>query len=114
MARFCLTPRCGELVSQRDYYCDTHRPKVEPWRGSKSQARGWAWSKRRVQILKRDAYTCTEPGCTRPATDVDAIVPSAEGGSHEDPSNLRSLCKPHHRSKTEADRLRGLRRARET
>ncbi|MEG9303316.1 HNH endonuclease signature motif containing protein [Psychrobacter celer] len=34
-----------------------------------------------------------------PATDVDHIINKAKGGS-DDPSNLQSLCRKCHRSKT--------------
>jgi 5-methylcytosine-specific restriction endonuclease McrA len=112
--RFCLSPRCPDVVEGRDSYCAQHKPFVEPWAGSKSEARGWEWTRKRRQALRRDGHRCTavQDGhrCTETATEVDAIVPSAEGGSHLDLTNLRSLCSGHHKAKTEQDRLAGIAR----
>lgn len=111
MSRFCLSPGCPEVVDGKVSYCDRHRPAQQtPWRGSKSEARGWEWRRIRARVLKRDGHRCTEPGCPRVATQVDAIVPSARGGSHVDVDNLRSLCDDHHRNKTDEDRRDGIKR----
>lgn len=62
----------------------------------------------RPRILKRDGYRCTairidtERRCNEPATDVDHIVPSFEGGGDDD-SNLASLCSHHHKAKSSAE-----------
>ncbi len=45
------------------------------------------------------------PGCHSVSTEVDHIVPKAEGGGDDD-DNLRDLCKPCHNVKT----VRGGRR----
>lgn len=62
-----------------------------------------AWRKTRRFVLARDGHRCTwlEGGrrCTNPATEVDHIREWADGGI-DDPSNLRSLCEPHHYRKT--------------
>lgn len=68
---------------------------------------GWAWSRIRRRVLSLANYSCVE--CTRPATEVDHIVPRAEGGT-DDLSNLRALCIGCHASKSEEERLRGLKR----
>lgn len=44
------------------------------------------------------------------ATEVDHIVPHAEGGTDED-SNLEAICGPHHKAKTAEEAKRGIRRA---
>lgn len=72
-------------------------------------ARPWAkifydsavWQKQRQIILKRDHYTCTEPGCHRPATEVHHIVELTERNVNDvriclGESNLRSLCHDCH------------------
>jgi 5-methylcytosine-specific restriction endonuclease McrA len=114
--RYCLEPRCGEIVEGRSYYCAPHTKKVEPWKGSKSQSKTWEARRVRPRVLRRDNYRCVwfDEGhrCTALATEVDAIVPSAEGGSHTDLTNLQSLCREHHKIKTEQDRRRGLERSR--
>lgn len=70
----------------------------------------------RMKQLRRDKLAtnpiCEKPGCRHPATDVDHIVPLAEGGARHDWANLQSLCHTHHRQKTTQDALRGKRRAR--
>ena len=52
------------------------------------------WQALRPAILERDGHLCQIqlPGCTGTATDVDHIVPIAEGGRRLDPDNLRAAC----------------------
>ena len=62
------------------------------------------WARLRLTILERDGHRCTArlhdgTRCTRRATDVDHIIPAAEHGT-DAPTNLASLCGPHHRAKT--------------
>ena len=114
--RYCLRPRCPEVVEGKGSYCPEHQPYVEPWAGSKSERDSWEARRVRARVLRRDNHRCTwtEPDgsrCRSVASEVDAVVPSAEGGSHTDPSNLRSLCSEHHRIKTEQDRRRGVDRS---
>jgi 5-methylcytosine-specific restriction protein A len=58
-----------------------------------------AWRKLRLSILERDGYRCGVVGCRAVADTVDHIVPVFRGGT-DDPSNLVSMCTPHHRTKT--------------
>lgn len=51
------------------------------------------WRTLRAAILYRDAYRCAL--CPRGASEVDHVVPVADGGT-DDPSNLRSLCHSCH------------------
>ncbi len=46
-------------------------------------------------VLERDGHRCQIHGhrCTILATDVDHIVPLADGGAPYDPANLRAACK---------------------
>jgi 5-methylcytosine-specific restriction protein A len=55
------------------------------------------WRGRRAVVLHRDGYKCVK--CGARATDVDHIKPRAFGGGDE-LTNLQSLCKTCHRSKT--------------
>lgn len=48
----------------------------------------------RLQILERDGYICQVrgPKCKGKATQLDHIVPTADGGSMFDPANCRAAC----------------------
>jgi 5-methylcytosine-specific restriction protein A len=65
--------------------------------GRRSQPLPADWTKTRARILARDGHRCAM--CGSRATDVDHIVPVSQGGSEVD-SNLQSLCRTHHASKT--------------
>lgn len=121
MARYCLEPACPEVVSGRANYCTSHDPwtKRPAWQGSASGrhragSSGWAWSRIRRRILRRDNHRCA---CGRPAAEVDHVVPVAEclrqGTNPDEESNLRAICADCHRAKTEQDRRRGRRTTRE-
>lgn len=61
------------------------------------------WRKIRTVILKRDGHRCTHiqdgQRCEAKATDVDHV----NGRHNHAPSNLTSLCSPHHLAKTAAE-----------
>ena len=108
--RFCLAPRCPSTVGGRDAYCPEHAPKKSPWAGKQRPGiSGWEFSRLRRRVLARAGHLCQIEGCDAPATEVDHIVPRSRGGT-DDLSNLRALCPPHHKEKSEAERLAGLRR----
>lgn len=54
-----------------------------------------AWRQVRPVVLERDGYRCQikDKRCTGRATEVDHIVPFADGGALYDPDNLRAACK---------------------
>lgn len=63
---------------------------------------GTAWDKLRAQILRRDRHLCQPcyaTGRPEPASQVDHIVPKAQGGT-DDPNNLQAICKDCHKVKT--------------
>lgn len=71
----------------------------------------------RQRILQRDNHTCQQqdPGCTITATEVDHIVNLAALGltradamADEDDNNLRAICTPCHKTKTERERRTGF------
>lgn len=73
------------------------------WQGSHS--RGFPTATRRL-ILERDPICrcpgckhCTTPGCTRPSTEADHIIPVADRGTHH-PDNGRGMCKRCHLAAT--------------
>lgn len=76
-------------------------------RGTKyERGYGTEWIKRREYILARDEMLC-QPCLAKnkltKATEVDHIIPKAQGGT-DDESNLQSICEDCHRDKTILDR----------
>lgn len=71
---------------------------------------GRPWRRKRERILKRDHGLC-QP-CQRNdtftlATQVDHVIPKADGGTDDD-SNLQSICGPCHDAKSKAEAKRGI------
>jgi 5-methylcytosine-specific restriction endonuclease McrA len=52
------------------------------------------WARRRIRVLRRDAYICQR--CGAPATHVDHII----AGDNHELWNLQALCEPCHNRKT--------------
>lgn len=74
------------------------------------------WKAARVEVLDRDGYACTCPGCEACGTgcasteqlEIDHVVPLAEviDTAPElafDPANLATLCRPCHQHKKTRD-----------
>lgn len=110
--KMCAVAGCGKLTLER--WCDQHakNPYVarpyDQLRGSSAE-RGYdnEWRKLRLVALRRDNYLCLE--CLKddrptPAIDVDHIIPISEAPERRlDLDNLQSLCKYHHRLKTQKE-----------
>jgi len=92
--RACAEPGCPNLTMTPR--CPEHTPR-NPWTRPRPLPPGWR--RLRASILKRDGYRCVE--CGAPATEVHHIVDRALGGT-DHPSNLESLCAPHHQARTVA------------
>lgn len=115
----CRRPGCGALVRDGSGYCVAHQGdrragKFADRRRGSRHARGYGkdWEKTRVRILRRDnglCQPCLKNHRVTPASQVDHIVPKAEGGTDED-ENLQSICLDCHKVKTakEANRGRGV------
>ena len=83
-------------------YCATHasykqlsrQPDTRP----SAAARGYdaKWRYIRAQFLKAHSQCVV---CGEQATEVDHVVPLADGGTHQW-SNLQAMCKTHHSQKT--------------
>jgi 5-methylcytosine-specific restriction protein A len=71
------------------------------------------WPKRRRSVMARGSGQCETVTngvrCPAVASQVDHVVPVAEGGSH-DLTNLRAICIPHHATKTKGEAARGVAR----
>jgi 5-methylcytosine-specific restriction protein A len=75
-------------------------------RGS-AAARGYdsAWQGVRAGFAREHplCQDCLEQKRVVPMQIVDHVIPLRAGGARLDPANLRSLCRPHHRAKTDQD-----------
>jgi hypothetical protein len=54
----------------------------------------WAWTKLRLRVLERDHHRCVY--CGAPATEVDHVIPFADGGPST-MSNCVASCRPCNR-----------------
>ncbi|GGO42316.1 hypothetical protein GCM10012287_02900 [Streptomyces daqingensis] len=83
------------------------------WAGSDRKARLPSnWAKLRLRVLRRDGHRCVHTfsrgqRCIADATDVDHI----KAGDDHSLSNLQSLCREHHKLKTQQEAQEGKRRA---
>jgi 5-methylcytosine-specific restriction protein A len=108
--RFCLAPRCPNSVEGRDSYCPKHAPEKKPWAVKRNTGQvSSMWRRQRRRALVRDRHRCAV--CGDPAVEVDHIIPRSAGGT-DDLDNLRAVCRPCHRVKSEAERVDGLRKKR--
>ena len=77
--------------------------KPDSVRGSRHQrGYGTAWERTRARILRRDGglcQPCQSDGHVTGATEVDHIVPKAQGGGDND-ENLQAICIECHSAKT--------------
>jgi 5-methylcytosine-specific restriction protein A len=100
--RACVT--CGK--PSRSGYCDEHKPK--PWQTSRRRERrrvsGWEEQRRRQRVLAKFMGACHWCG-RKGATEVDHVVPLAEGGSDTE-QNLAPIHSDCHREKTAAEARR--------
>ncbi len=103
-------PTCGARVPAGER-CPTCRPAWAKRTASSSTGSTRKWRKLRAAKLNADPE-CETPGCLELATQVDHVVPVAEGGERYDPDNTMSLCVPHHREKTQQEARRGRERKR--
>lgn len=92
--------------------CDDHSSgwKTSPRSASSGRTNTAHWKQQRAKALQRDNHQCQirGPRCTVSATQVDHIKSVHLGGT-DDLSNLASVCKPCHDTKTarEAQAARG-------
>jgi len=81
----------------------------DKYRGSRQQrGYGAAWEKLRLLVLQRDCFVCQCEECKREdrttsATEVDHIVPKAQGGT-DDMTNLRAVSAACHKRITAQQR----------
>lgn len=101
--RACREPGCPHRAIEGVGVCSHHehkrRARTEQARPNAYQ-RGYdrRWAKLRLLVLRRYPI-CRLPECYAVATEVDHIVPKAQGGD-DSMDNLQGLCKRHHSQKT--------------
>lgn len=99
-ATICKQPGCPASATSRGY-CAQHvgraRPQA-PRPSAAAQGYGAKWRALRARYLKLHPR-CEWVGCDAAATDVDHIIPKAQGGGDEW-DNLQALCHSHHSRKT--------------
>ncbi len=102
----CLV--CPQLVWERGQSrCPDHRLRSWSRRPDRPDLDS-AWD--RLSLRRRKAFPiCEVPGCTRPSSSTDHVIPAFEGGTSEW-SNLRALCREHHAAKTLAESHRAAKR----
>lgn len=69
------------------------------------------WNKQRLNILKRDKFTCTEKGCRCTATEVHHIIELTKDNINDvnislNENNLRSLCHDCHTRITKESKIK--------
>ena len=114
-AKPCRARLCNLTTREKHGYCEAHADMAQSWtRGRAGRGRGGRpWRRLRDQVLERDRYLCQphkRKGEAQPATQVDHIIPEAEGGPTV-ASNLEAICDACHREKTQRESLRARQQA---
>jgi hypothetical protein len=98
--RLCLEPGCREIATRRGrcrLHASAERKRTRSPNDSFYASRPWRMS-RRQQLHDHPFCQYEEDGqeCGVLADSVHHIQPIEEGGAKRHPSNLMSLCRPHH------------------
>ena len=112
----CLAPRCAGFAEPGKSRCPAHQR--EAWREQNArrprELRAFydsaEWRQLRVAHLELypECQDCAAAGRATPAHSVDHVLPLRDRPDLAlEPSNLKSLCKSCHSSKTLTDRHRG-------
>lgn len=91
---------CGHPATRRGR-CDQHQPK--PWERPSirnQKLNRWQWQKTAEDFLRHHPRCAW---CGAEATQVDHIIPVADGGALYDHANLQALCALDHDKKTKAE-----------
>ena len=95
--RFCT--RCGSPFEAPRKPTGRPRSRCDSCRSNQERIDGAQWRKLRAVVLREEPI-CAVPGCGRPSTEVDHILPlKFRPELALDRANLRGICKPHNASK---------------
>jgi 5-methylcytosine-specific restriction endonuclease McrA len=104
--RLCLEARCARAATARGR-CDEHRKQLERERSRRRREttngvyKRKKWEIIRRFVLRRDPICKV---CDRAlSTEVDHVIPLAQGGDPYDPARLQGICSPCHWRKTGAE-----------
>jgi 5-methylcytosine-specific restriction enzyme A len=101
--RLCLERGCANQATGRGR-CDAHRKPIERERSRARRAATNGVYKRRKWELTRRAVLARDPICkvcdSALSTEVDHIVPLAQGGEPYRLDGLQGICSPCHWAKT--------------
>ena len=104
--RLCLEPRCPREATGKGR-CDEHRKPIERERSRARRAATNGVYKRKKWELTRRAVLARDPICkvcdAALSTEVDHIVPLAQGGEPYRLDGLQGICSPCHWRKTGAE-----------
>ena len=104
-ARPCRTRTCPGLAGPGGYCatCQKERYRLQNARRPSSAARGYGhrWRRLRRMYLRANPYcvACKRQGRIELATEMDHIIPKAQGGGDME-DNLQAMCKSCHSRKT--------------
>ena len=101
-AKPCNHPGCSGLTFDR--YCEKNQglyPKPEDKRPSAARRKyDYDWRLYRRHFLQKHPQCVNFKDCRNVATEVDHIIPEAQGGSFRNPENHQAMCKSCHSRKT--------------
>jgi 5-methylcytosine-specific restriction protein A len=109
--RLCVSPRCSNQALPGRSKCQQHYREYERERSARRRAATSGVYKRKKWEMTRRAVLARDPICKvcdkALSTEVDHIVPLAEGGDPYRLEGLQGICSPCHWAKTGAENARG-------
>ena len=113
LPRPCTKPGCKVLSLDGSGRCQAHpKPKWEKRPNSPKRITGRTLQRLRAKLFEEHPLCaeCTRQGRVAEAKQRDHIIPLTEGGEDVE-SNVQGLCCACHDMKSEAERLRAIKRA---
>lgn len=108
----CIEPGCPAFAAPGIKRCPPHHgARSESGRSEYHRGNGYfyssaAWRRFRIWFLRRHPL-CADQSCKAPATQVDHIIPIANGGPKFEAENCQPLCHACHSRKTWKEQRNG-------